>query len=114
MSPSLRALLAGAIDYAGMFPPAKVPLEEAFRNYIGYRESPDAWMLGRFVCPAQQLREVTNVLKGFSSVQPVAISMLGDVDADPQKFRTTVSNQAHPTNAYFVSWRPRILSLKNA
>src|SRR5258708_21514392 len=63
MSPSLRALLTGAIDYAGMFPPAKLPLEEAFRNYLNYRESPDAWMLGRFICPVGRLEELAQLMQ---------------------------------------------------
>jgi hypothetical protein len=58
MRASLRALLAGLIDYAGLFPPAKLPLPEALANYLRFREGPDAWMLGRFVCPASRLREL--------------------------------------------------------
>jgi hypothetical protein len=58
MTESLRALLTGVIDYAGLFPPAQLPLEEALRNYTAYRESPDAWMLSRFVCPAAKLAEL--------------------------------------------------------
>ena len=33
MSSSLRALLAGAIDYAGLFPPAQLPLDQAPQAY---------------------------------------------------------------------------------
>src|SRR5438552_3294700 len=52
MSPGLRALLAGVVDYAGLFPPARLPLDQAIRRYAEYRQGTDAWMLGRFVCPA--------------------------------------------------------------
>jgi hypothetical protein len=58
MKASLRALLTELIDYAGLFPPAQLPLERAVRNYAEYRNGPDAWMLGRFVCPAAKLREL--------------------------------------------------------
>jgi hypothetical protein len=58
MVAGLRALLAGVIDYAGLFPPASLPLEQAFANYIRYRQSSDSWMLGRFVCPAARLPEL--------------------------------------------------------
>ena len=58
MKASLRALLSGAIDYAGLFPPAALPLEEAFRNYTRYCAGPDGWMLGRFLCPASRLGEL--------------------------------------------------------
>ena len=64
MSASLRALLAGAIDYAGMFPPASLPLGQAFDNYLRYRSGPDAWMLGRFVCPVGRLPDLVALTKG--------------------------------------------------
>jgi len=53
-----RALLTGAIDYAGLFPPAALSLEQAKANYRRYRASPDAWALGRFVVPVAQLPEL--------------------------------------------------------
>lgn len=55
MNESLRALLAGAIDYAGAFPPASLSAEQAAQNYFRYRETPEAWMLGRLVCRAKEL-----------------------------------------------------------
>ena len=44
MQESLRALLAGIIDYAGMFPPAKLPLDVAVKNYDAYKKGEHAWM----------------------------------------------------------------------
>ena len=61
MTPSLQALLAGAIDYAGMFPPASLDLEQSARNYFAYGAAPEAWMLGRFVCPASRLHELASI-----------------------------------------------------
>jgi hypothetical protein len=55
---SLRALLEGLIDYAGLFPPAALSMQDAVRNYARYREEPYAWALGRFVVPAARVREV--------------------------------------------------------
>jgi len=54
---AIRALLTGAIDYAGLFPPAGLPMADAVRNYATYRASPDAWALGRFVVPIARLDE---------------------------------------------------------
>lgn len=54
----IRTLLAGAVDYAGLFPPAALPMREAVRNYATYLESADAWALGRFVVPVARLREL--------------------------------------------------------
>src|SRR5262245_38924762 len=63
MNPALRALLGGIIDYAGLFPPAQLPLEEAIRNYARYRTEPESWMLGRFVIPATRLKELAELGK---------------------------------------------------
>ena len=78
MLPSVRAFLSGLIDYAGLFPPAKLPLEQALRNYADYRSGPDAWMLGRFIVPAARLAEVSQV--GGSLLgqgPPLAFAVLG-------------------------------------
>jgi len=78
MRASLRALLSGVIDYAGLFPPAKLPLEAAFRNFIRYQESADRWLLGRFICPAGQLSELARLLPpDKSSAHMIPLSILG-------------------------------------
>jgi hypothetical protein len=59
MKASLRALLTGVIDYAGLFPPAQLPLQQSIQNDAAYRKGPDAWMLGRFVCPAAKLKDLS-------------------------------------------------------
>ena len=55
---SLRALLTGVVDYAGLFPPASLDLPAAKRNYAAYRDGEWAWMLGRFVVPAAKVGDV--------------------------------------------------------
>lgn len=59
MPRSVRALLEHVIDYAGLYPPAALPLAEVIRNYEQYRNSPEAWMLNRLVLPENKLSEVT-------------------------------------------------------
>ena len=34
-------------------------MAEAIRNYTSYKVQPDAWILGRFVCPASRLEELS-------------------------------------------------------
>jgi hypothetical protein len=55
--PSLRSLLEGIVDYAGLFPPARLPLNETIENFIAYRSEPFSWMVGQFVCPTMVLHE---------------------------------------------------------
>jgi hypothetical protein len=54
---SLRALLANLIDYAGLYPPAALPLQDVAEKYAAYRTSPYAWMLNRVVLPVARLAE---------------------------------------------------------
>jgi hypothetical protein len=77
MKASLRALLTGLIDYAGIFPPAKLPLPEALRNYLRYRDEPEAWMLGRFVCPAARLAELAGFQEEIPTDRPLVCAALG-------------------------------------
>lgn len=58
MTNALRTLLEGLIDYAGLFPPAALPMHDALRNYVRYRKGEYAWALGRFVVAAERLHEV--------------------------------------------------------
>lgn len=55
--PALHAFLDGIIDFAGLFPPAKLDMATTVRAYAAHRASPDAWMLGRLVVPTARLAE---------------------------------------------------------
>jgi hypothetical protein len=77
MVASLRALLSGVIDYAGLFPPAKLHLDEAVKNYSGYHEGSESWMLGRFLCPALSARELAARLFSQSAPSPWEVAAVG-------------------------------------
>jgi len=62
------ALLSRLIDHAPLFPPASMALPEAIAEDCLARESPSAFMLGRFVCPASRLGELPDVGRGVSAV----------------------------------------------
>ena len=55
---SLRALLTNLIDYAGLYPPAGLPLSNVTENFERYLHSPESWMLNRLVLPAAKIAEV--------------------------------------------------------
>ncbi|HLA63208.1 MAG TPA: hypothetical protein VK610_02185, partial [Rhodothermales bacterium] len=73
---SLRALLDGLIDYAGLYPPTALPLDDAAARYARYRSGPDAWMLGRFILPASRLDELTPHLGRFATGTPLRLSVI--------------------------------------
>ena len=83
---SLRALLVGAIDYAGLFPPATLELDPALTNYGRYLRDPEQWMLGGFVLPVSQLDDVKSKLAPFDVEHRLRISSLGPKTETPAEF----------------------------
>jgi hypothetical protein len=82
---ALHALLEGLIDYAGLFPPASLDMKTAVRNYSTYRASDEAWMLGRFVVPAQRLTEFAAAFAEAccgEQTSPWLLSVLSTGDAE--------------------------------
>jgi hypothetical protein len=65
MNHSLRDLLLGLIDYAGLFPPAALDMQAATRKYAERRESEYRWALGRFVVPVARLDEFEKAAEGI-------------------------------------------------
>ncbi len=54
---AISKLLDGLVDYAGLFPPAALPMDQAVQNYARYRAGEQREMLARFVVTAQRLPE---------------------------------------------------------
>lgn len=50
-------LFEGLFDYAGLFPPAGLPMNLAVRNYCDYQRGPNRRMLNTLVVPANRLQE---------------------------------------------------------
>src|SRR6266508_6388261 len=83
MSAAAR-LLEAALDYAGTFPPAKLDLAEALRNYARYRAGPHARLLGRFLVPAAKLGEFEEIAgEAFSRSGAGAWPLSVILSADP-------------------------------
>ena len=65
----VRTALTAFIDYAGLFPPAKLAMLPAVEEYRRERGSGHAWMLGRFIVPASQLEALDRASgRGFRSI----------------------------------------------
>jgi hypothetical protein len=72
MTPSLRVLLGGLIDYAGLFPPAALGMAETVGRYASYRDGLHASTLGRLVVPASRLDEFERTLSDALATSPQA------------------------------------------
>ncbi len=59
---SFYAFMSRIIDYAGLYPPANLSLDEAFQNFVRSQREPEAWMLSRFVIPAKRLPDLSPLI----------------------------------------------------
>ncbi len=59
MTETLRAFLTGLIDYAGLFPPAKLDMPTTVKNYATYLAADNSFALGKLKCPVTRLDELT-------------------------------------------------------
>src|SRR5438552_3337730 len=59
MLQSIRTLMAGLIDYAGLYPPARLDMQTSAENCARARMGEHEWILGRFICPVSRLRELS-------------------------------------------------------
>jgi hypothetical protein len=87
---ALTAALEGAIDYAGLFPPAALPMAAAIANYDAYLRSPDRWALGRFVVPASRLDELVDGLAASGAEPGPGWRLSVTLDADWRRERQAV------------------------
>ena len=97
-APSLRVLLYHVVDYAGLFPPASLPMVDAIREYARQKESPDAWALGRFVLPAARLEEFEGASHGLlplTAAQSWALSALLGSHLEEDLDRIDAFNERH-------------------
>lgn len=81
---SVRALLEGAIDYAGLFPPSQYTMERAVNNYALNRSGAYGWMMGRFVLPVARLDEFLEASAQYMTGPnrtPWRLSVLSSEDA---------------------------------
>jgi hypothetical protein len=92
---TLRTLLAHAIDYAGLFPPAQLDMPGAVAEYESYLVSSDAWALGRFVVSAARLGELADVAGETTPIslgapyaeRQLSVVLGADLPADVERLR---------------------------
>lgn len=58
---AIDTLLAGLIDYAGLYPPASLEMRRAVENYLAYRSGRRAFALGRFIVDLNRIDQLRSV-----------------------------------------------------
>ncbi|WP_346293371.1 hypothetical protein [Sphaerothrix gracilis] len=82
MLTAVKALLTELIDYAGLFPPARLDLATAIARYRQHEQGPYRWLLGRFVLPLSQLEQLQAVLAEHQPAAPLPLSLILDGEID--------------------------------
>ncbi len=78
------AALTRLIDYAGLFPPARLDMPGAVAGYRAARSGAASWMVDRFICPASRLGEFATTLAGSPNggEPPWRLTVTADGGAD--------------------------------
>ena len=123
-SASARALMAGAVDYAGLFPPAQLPLADALAEYRRALAGADAWMLGRFIVPAVQLPALADAVvrdahdgRGWT-VSAIVREHMDEDAAAVQAFNQRAANlhvrvdtiECRPSSSDSITWLAKTFS----
>ena len=97
---SVRVLLSGIIDYAGLFPPSQLSMPEAVVNYATYRSSNYSWMLGRFVLPVSRLDEFVESARDMierAAEEPWRLAVVAGEDINETIRTVREFNRRHAT-----------------
>lgn len=96
---AIEVLLTSLVDYAGLFPPARLEMGTTVRNYASYVKSEHNWMLGRLVVPVARLDEfesaAAELLPKEPGAEPWRLSALLGESPEPEIERIFAFNSRH-------------------
>ncbi len=97
--PSVRSAFAKLIDYAGLFPPAKLSMADALAEYRAAQRGPHAWMLGRFIIPVVALAAAAPA----GQLAGEGLSVILDGGGDPQAWSDSIQTRSDEVAALRAS-----------
>jgi hypothetical protein len=83
---AIDALLAGIVDYAGLFPPSSEDMRPALESYASYVKGSDKKALGRFIVPLRRLKELEEAARDL---------MPRGADSEPWRLSVLVADDVH-------------------
>lgn len=105
MKRSFHAFMKGIIDYAGLFPPADLSLENAIVSYETHRRSYEAWMLSRFIIPVSRLRDLSPYGDSlFLREKPWKFSVLGRRTETMAEFSSHLSEAVDEMRTLYANY----------
>ncbi|MGB7068516.1 MAG: hypothetical protein WBD22_03415 [Pyrinomonadaceae bacterium] len=111
---TVRTLMNGAIDYAGLFPPSQLPMPDAVQNFAKYSLSDHNWMLGRFVVGLGKLPEFLAIFDEFETpdCDTWRISVVASADISETIERISRTNEVYSGRLACDSVEIKSVSLK--
>ena len=86
-----KHLFGNIVDYAGLFPPAKLPLKQVVQNFADYLDCEETWMLARLIVPVGKLSEFEAETAFVESNKHWKLSVLiPSVDAECNEFDAAI------------------------
>jgi hypothetical protein len=94
---TVRTLMRGLVDYAGLFPPTALEMSDAVAQYDAHRRSDDVWMLGCFVVPEARLPELASEVqrRKLRVADPWPVSAIVGADVRSAAARIREFNDVH-------------------
>jgi hypothetical protein len=89
---AIETMLAGLIDYAGLYPPTSLDMRRAVDNYLAYRSGTHAYALGRFIVDVNRLDELRSA--AANDFHNFRISLIVPADADGSQITTLLDDGA--------------------
>jgi hypothetical protein len=89
-----RAFFGRVIDYAGLFPPARLDLGTAVDEYLRHLAEPEGHMLGRFVVGAGRLADLLDRLPAPRAGAPCRVAVLAGGGATEREALDLIRKEA--------------------
>ncbi|GAB5410390.1 MAG: hypothetical protein BalsKO_27550 [Balneolaceae bacterium] len=109
--------MTGAVNYAGLFPPVSLKLNEALRSYVDFSHSKYSWMLANFLMPHNEIpllgsfADMKHQLKG-----PLSLCITGPETNTLFEFKNVMNNIEQEVKAAHAGYpgevRTNLLELK--
>lgn len=92
-------MLSKAIDFAGIFPPAKLAMADSVDAYLRFTHGEEAWLVSRFVCSAGRLTELKAELDQHSPEEvsqrdALPIAVVGTAPPDHKHWHHSIEHDA--------------------
>jgi hypothetical protein len=100
MRRALRVLLSEVIDYAGLFPPAKLDVPTSVEKYLAYFHGPQKWILGRFVCSSGKLPELARELAEHPEEPFIPVTVIGQASQDRKSWEHALAHDSEAMNKF--------------